>query len=62
LGLHRVVPVEETMPHVVMGVQALSWTLGCSPTWMAAADEERKSQLTLSLSLLGTRGSRGLEG
>jgi DDE superfamily endonuclease len=44
LVLHLVSPVEETMTHFAMCFQALSWPLGCSPAWMAAADEERKSQ------------------
>jgi hypothetical protein len=49
LVLHLVFPVEETMTHFVMCFQALSGTLGCSPAWMAAADEEWKSQQIMRL-------------
>jgi hypothetical protein len=45
LVLYLVFPVEETMTHVVICFQALSWAPGCSPAWMATADEERKSQV-----------------
>jgi hypothetical protein len=47
LVLHLVFPVEETMTHFFMEIQALSWTRGCAPAWMAASDEERKSQAIL---------------